>query len=275
MPSISIALPQVISIDFPSDLKNVNTDIFVKNIQKSISIKKEQLKYLEQIINKLSNACYGLEKCHINANHFSVQDDNHTIFLGEIQLNQYSRDLKYQYELSLILGDKEKIIFSWSDDRMDVLSIYEKEKYQVAMHYFADISKHKEVLYIDENQKTTKNSLMISLDTKMKEYRLRSNYISKEKSASFNILVKDEVLLEENENIFTLNSDFPNVKEGAYVLFSSMQDIQPLNLLEVFESSLGSFLFFDNKLQGFTHRNVASSTLVDEALIPSEITALD
>ena len=256
--SSTLVLPEVIAIDFPSILKNLSSDIFIEDIKSKIEIEKEQLKLLEQIMGQISNECKGLEECYVDA--------NSSAFLGKIQLNQYSNE----YKLSLTTSDKEQISFSWSDVKADVLTVYKKENYQVAMHYFRDVSKQKEALYIEESKKRAKNSLMISLDSKKQEYRLRSNYISTDSKASFNILVKDEVLVEENENIFSLNSDYSNFKEGAYLLLSSSKDIQSLNLVELFEKAQGSFLVFDNKVQGFVY-----GELVDVgAVIPLGITIL-
>ena len=239
--SSMLVLPEVIAIDFPLALKNLSSDISVENIKSKIEIEKEQLKLLEQIMGQISNECKGLEECYVDA--------NSSAFLGKIQLNQYSNE----YKLSLTTSDKEQISFSWSDVKADVLTVYKKENYQVAMHYFRDVSKQKEALYIEESKKRAKNSLMISLDSKKQEYRLRSNYISTDSKASFNILVKDEVLVEENENIFSLNRDYSNLKEGAYLLLSSSKDIQSLNLVELFENAQGSFLVFDNEVQGFVY----------------------
>ena len=181
--------------------------------------------------------------------------------------------------MSLTTINKEKITFSWSEMKSDVLTVYEKEEYQVAMHYFRDISKEKEALYIEESQKSAKNSLMISSDSKERAYRLRSNYISTEKSSSSNIFVKDEVLMEENENIFSLTRDFSNLEEGAYLLLSSNSVTPSSNLLEQFENTEGSLLHFNNKVQGFTYK-IARFTALDAgiseirpAVTPLRITA--
>ena len=56
-----IVLPRVIAINFPSALKNLSTDIFIKNIQDTIEIEKAQRKLLEQIMSKLTQECVGLD----------------------------------------------------------------------------------------------------------------------------------------------------------------------------------------------------------------------
>ncbi len=264
-----IVLPKVIDIDFPNALKSLNSDIFVENIQAKIAIEKEQLKLLEEISSQLNQECEALSECYVDA--------NNSAFVGKIKLNQYANTLKYQYKLSLVTSNQEQISFSWSDVKADVLTVYEKENNYVAMHYFKDISVEKEVLYIDESQKTSKNSLMISLDNNKSEYRLRSNYISTDISGSSNILVKNETLLEENENMYSLNKDYTDVEEGAYVLLASNKENQPSNLLEVFENAQGSFLSFDHKVQGFSYRDLegdAISASINE-VVPSPVNALD
>ena len=239
--SNTLLLPKIIAIDFPSALKNLSSDIFIENIQTKIAIEKEQLQLLEEITGQLSNECNGLEECYVDA--------NNSAFLGKIQLNQHNKE----YKLSLMTSNQEKISFSWSDVKADVLTVYQKENYQVAMHYFRDVSNQKEALYIEESEKRAKNVLMIDLDSKKRAYRLRSNYIFNASQASFTILIKDGVLVEENENIFSLNSDFSNLEEGSYLLLSSRQEIESSNLLELFENAQGSFLVFDGKVQGFSY----------------------
>ena len=277
-PLNTVILPPVISIDFPSSLTHVSNEIFVNNIQSiqsSINIERDKLKLLEQVIDKITEECIGLKKCHIEANHFSVKENNQSIFLGELDFNQYDIDVKYQYELRLKISHKELVTFKWSTLTTDVVSTYQKDEYLLNMHYFSALVQQKEVLYINKHQSQSQNFLMLSFDANKTEYRLRSNYVSKDESFSSNILVQNDLLLEENENIFELTSDFSTFKEGSYMLFSSMENIEDLNPLELFEKSLGSFLLFENKLQGFTYDVLANDILADEALIPVRISAVD
>ena len=260
-----ITLPQTIAIDFPSVLSSVNNDSFVENIESIkiiINIEKEKLKLLEEVIDTIRQECKGLTTCHIEA--------NQSIVLGEIDFMQFPLGEKYQYELKLNISHQMMLTFKWSDFSRDILTIYKEENHQLKMHYFSDDMKNKEAVYIADSKNTAQNSLMISLNRNNGLYRFRSNNINANSSFSSNILVQDEVLLEENENIYDFNNNFSNIEEGAYLLFSSSENADKLNLLELFEKSLGSFLVFDNKLQGFTYKNLES-----EAVIPLRITAED
>ncbi len=268
-----LSLPQTFTIDFPLVLSRLNNNLFLQNIQSIqniISIQKDNLKLLEQVMGAITQECQAKTACHIEANHFRVEENNQSVFLGEINFREDASAKKYRYTLALKVSSDKKLIFKWSDMSREVVSIYQEPNHQVKMHYFGDTLEQKEALFIEDNKSTSQNSLMISLDSNSKTYKLQSNYISKDESFSSNILVKNKVLLEENENIYALSSDFSNFKEGTYLLFSSIENLENLNLVELFEKALGSFLRFENRLEGFTYKS-----LEDEAVIPYRITALD
>jgi len=269
-----LTLPKTISIEFPSALNSLNNVFFsqkIQSIKKLIDIQKKKFKLLEQVIDEISQKCKDRIECHIEANTFRVKENKGSVFLDEIDFFQYPLNEKYQYSLNLKLDKQKSLTFKWSDINYDVLSFYKENNRKLSMHYFSDLSKSKEALYIDDTQSMAKNSLMISFNTNSKNYKLRSNYIDENKAFSSNIVVENKILLEENENIYALNNDFSNVRVGAYLLFSSIEDVSKLNLLELFEKSLGSFIFFETKVQGFIYDN----SLIDETLVPFRISAID
>jgi len=269
-------LPKVIAIDFPTGLSALSSSSLsqsIEPIQAIIGEEKRQLLLLNQVMNTIVETCTGLEQCRIQENTLSIQEDNETRLLGTLDFNKLNSDKRYRYELSLEIEAHKRVTFKWGLSSEDVLSIYEDDGEKITQHYYADKRQNKEAYYIEDHQNIMQNTFMISYDNSKNIYRLQSHHIDEHSSFSSNILLQNNLLVEENENMFDLNSDFLALKEGSYLLLSAMDNMNALNLIERFESSLGSFMVFNNQVEGFSFTHLENDAFVSGTVIPFRITA--
>jgi len=245
-------LPNVINIPFPSRITELSQNsLFKQNIeriQKVIDLSKKQLTYLDQIMPQIIKECDTEKSCSFPTNHFTVQENNQNLFLGQIE---FIKTTKNQYQLQLEINATSNLSFKWSDNQSDVVTIYKQKQDKTTLHYLSDL-KEKESMIVHEKQAEEYNNYLIQTDST--DYTLSSNHIfNNHSNFSSYIKIRQGFLLEYNENIFELSINKNRLKEGSYLLLPPNTDVKILALINILELTQGIVSFFNTKIQGFLY----------------------
>ena len=250
-------LPEIINITFPKNITNFSQNSLfnqdIERINQVINLSKHQLNVLKPLMSQIIKGCEGKKVCSFPKNHFEVKENNRSITLGKITFVYNDENQTYPYQLYLEIGSTEKLTIQWREDKSDVITIYQKEIEQTTLHYLTDL-KNKEAMVVKERREEEYNSFLIQQDET--NYHLSSNHI-KNASLNFssNIKLEKNLLVEYNENLFKLQQETKNIKEGSYLLLPLNQTIEALKLIDILELAQGTVSLFHGEVQGFLYNN--------------------
>jgi len=255
-------LPHSIAIDFPNILTSSLNSAFVKDItdvKKIETMAFLNLSLVSQAMPKILNECAGSITCHFQAEEFIVEYNEKNITLEKIDFIQHSKNKNYKYELTVIKPFKndasneinDSITYKWTSNRKDVWSFYQNRESNLSLRYFIDADENESMVINDQRLEENSNFIITK---KLQTYHLSSNHIKKNSdSFSFNILLEDELIINQNENIVQLYITNESAKEGNYLLLPPHTKEDGLTLKNVLDLAKGTFSFFYGAFQGFLY----------------------